>query len=178
MAALASFTTMLKVGLGELRKTQRVQIDTRIAGDDLFWGGAFPVFEGPVLVRLEAQLAGADVLVRGNLEAVAVLQCRRCLTPVRHELDEALTFVFQQGVSTGEAEDREVYVLPPGARELDLGDPLREQLLLAVPAYVVCRPSCKGMCPRCGIDLNEGECECSGPAPDERWAALRAVRLD
>ena len=49
-----------------------------------------------------------------------------------------------------------------------------EQWLLDVPGYALCREDCKGLCPTCGADLNEGECECP-PAADSRWDALRKI---
>jgi uncharacterized protein len=52
---------------------------------------------------------------------------------------------------------------------------IREELILAVPEYVLCREECRGLCPRCGKDLNEGPCACR-PEPDPRWAALEALK--
>ena len=52
---------------------------------------------------------------------------------------------------------------------------LREQWLLAVPAFAQCRVDCKGLCPTCGADLNAGACDCA-PVTDSRWDTLRKVR--
>ena len=50
--------------------------------------------------------------------------------------------------------------------------------LLDTPSTPVCRPDCAGLCPTCGIDLNDGQCECVGPPADPRWAALDILRSD
>ena len=77
--------------------------------------------------------------------------------------------------------DRRVSVEPSMARgagpahELDMRPALREQWLLAVPAFVHCREDCKGLCPTCGTDLNVGACDCA-PTTDSRWESLRNVR--
>ena len=69
-------------------------------------------------------------------------------------------------------DDPDVYPLDPDARELDLRPAIREQWLLAQPRYVLCREDCKGLCPRCGTDLNDGPCDCP-PQTDSRWDSLR-----
>jgi uncharacterized protein len=50
---------------------------------------------------------------------------------------------------------------------------VNEQILLAVPARMLCREDCKGICPDCGIDRNTGECNCVTNEIDPRWAALK-----
>jgi uncharacterized protein len=55
---------------------------------------------------------------------------------------------------------------------IDLDPVVREQLLLALPGYPVCREDCKGLCTVCGVNLNERDCGCDRHVPDPRWAAL------
>ena len=72
----------------------------------------------------------------------------------------------------GEAEE-DVY----SGKEIDLDPILREQLLLALPGYPVCKDDCKGLCPVCGANLNDRECGCDRHVPDPRWAGLKNVKL-
>ncbi len=69
-----------------------------------------------------------------------------------------------------------------GEEVLDTAPIVLEQLQLNIPMRALCRPDCRGLCPRCGADLNErgGECSCAGSEPDPRWAALASLkgRLD
>src|SRR5574341_1254798 len=58
---------------------------------------------------------------------------------------------------------------------VDLRPAVREELILAVPRFVECRADCRGLCPRCGKDLNAGPCGCP-PATDLRWAALASLK--
>ena len=62
--------------------------------------------------------------------------------------------------------------------QIDLEEALRAELLLALPIAPLCRDDCKGLCARCGKDLNEGPCACPPEPKDDRWAALRSVKLD
>jgi len=73
-----------------------------------------------------------------------------------------------------EAEDPDVHVLDERSHDLDLRPVVREQWLLNVPSYAVCRAECKGLCSTCGKDLNEGPCACP-ESRDARWDALRRV---
>jgi uncharacterized protein len=72
-------------------------------------------------------------------------------------------------------DDPDVYPFPPDAAVVDVTPAVREELSLAAPRYLECRPDCRGLCPRCGYDLNAGPCDCP-PHTDPRWAALAASR--
>jgi uncharacterized protein len=76
-----------------------------------------------------------------------------------------------------EADDPDVFVIPPPGHTLDLRPAIREQWLVVAPAFALCREDCKGLCPTCGTDLNTGACDCA-PATDSRWDAIRASRPD
>ena len=71
--------------------------------------------------------------------------------------------------------------------EIDLEQSLREQLILSLPYAPLCKENCRGLCSRCGADLNAGDCKCppepkdspqsDAPVVDKRWAALKNVKL-
>jgi uncharacterized protein len=169
---------MLKVDLGQLARKKRLQIDADVpAGDALFDGVAFEV-AGPLEVRLEAQQAAHDVVVRGTLEGEAVLACRRCLTDVAQPIREEVALLFREGVSGVDAEAEEIYPLPEKGNELDLTHAIREHLVLAVPEFALCQDACKGLCPSCGANLNETTCSCEPAVVDHRWAALLKIGKD
>jgi uncharacterized protein len=169
---------MLKVDLGTLARQHRIRIDAELPPDDAAWD-PFPWrLDGPVLVQLDVQHAGEDVVARGHLRGRVILSCRRCLRPVEREVSEELTLVYKAGLSAVEAEAAEVYELPARGHELDLGPAVREHVILAVPQFALCRESCRGFCPRCGTDWNEAACECTEEETDPRWAALRRSRSE
>jgi uncharacterized protein len=86
-------------------------------------------------------------------------------------VDQELHLLLAEG-DDEETDESDVYLLEPRATTVDLRPALREEWLLAVPAFVQCREDCKGLCPRCGADLNQGPCGCA-PEIDSRWDALR-----
>lgn len=170
---------MLKADLGLLGREHRIRVEEDLPPDHPAWEGTGLEFDGPVELRLELQeVAGGDVVARGNVRGSVAQACRRCMKAVQLELDEELTLLFRSGVTAVEAEEAEIYPLPERGTELDLTVPVREHVVLAVPEYVNCSDACRGFCPQCGANLNESACECTEQDEDPRWAALRRLRPD
>jgi uncharacterized protein len=110
------------------------------------------------------------------LEGDVTLPCRRCLADATvHVADESHVIFAEAG--SDETEDPDVYVLDERSSQIDLSPVVREQWMLNVPAYAVCREECKGICPTCGKDLNEGPCNCA-ESRDVRWDALRKIKVE
>jgi uncharacterized protein len=168
---------MLLVDLNRLQREGRARIDAEVDPRDRFWEETGLVPRSPLSVSLEAQQAGPDVVVRGRMTGSFELSCRRCLEPVVGEIDEDVGLFYRAGSEPGDDEPADVLPLPR-AGTLDVAEPLREQVLLAVPAYVHCREDCRGLCPRCGANLNEADCGCTSEATDDRWAPLRQLKAD
>ncbi len=141
------------------------------------WPDAGVEFRGGVRLRAEAELVrGGDLHVEGRLEAPIRVACRRCLADLERRLEIPLDLWFRrdpEGVKKG---GEAVFPLEPGAREVELVSALREELLLAVPAFPECEEECVGLCAKCGARLDEEECDCAFEEPDPRWDALRALR--
>jgi uncharacterized protein len=169
---------MFGVGLAELHRAGSLKVQRVIPEDDPLWVDAELGLEGPVSLDLEATMtATGQVLVRGAVEAPLLQECRRCLAPVHVALRPELALVWTEPDELGsESDGDEVRVLEPGTAEIDLGGAIREELILAAPAYVLCREDCKGLCPRCGADLNEDPCACVDEDRDPRWDPLRALK--
>lgn len=170
---MASYTTMLEVDLGLLRRERQLPIDAEVPAEHEMWRATGVSLDGPLAVHLTAQQAGPDVVVRGTLTGRAALGCRRCLRPVQVGIDEEVTFLYRSGIGAVEAEREEVYALPERSRTLDLTGAVREHVVLVVPQYAICDEACRGLCPRCGTDLNRDACACTDETTDTRWAALR-----
>ena len=119
---------------------------------------------GPVRGVFDVEKTGEKVTVRGSVAATARLECVRCLK----EFDlpvQAPVAVFAERAGKGrareeEALERDDYMQFHDGRQLDLRDEVRELLLLELPMVPHCREDCRGLCPRCGADLNAGPCGC------------------
>jgi uncharacterized protein len=122
-----------------------------------------------------------DIRVRAKWTGTFEAPCARCLEPVRHELNGDFDLLFRPlGVDAGPPEralvvpETEIGYYQEGG--LTLEDVLREQVLLSLPVRTLCSADCKGLCPRCGRNLNEGACTCEARPARERWSALSDLR--
>lgn len=158
----------------DLRDLARGPVETQaeVAADDALFAGLGVALAGPVRVGGRLQPTGEGRFYwHGNLHAIVAGECRRCLTPVTVPVEVEIGVLFAEDA----LDDPDAYPLPPDATEVDLRPAVREELALAAPGYVVCGEDCRGLCPRCGKDLNAGPCGC-GPAADPRWRALADLK--
>ena len=164
---------MLQVDPNELA---RGPVDTagELAGDDPAFAGLGIAFASPVRVAGRLQEAGEGRFYwQGSLRTVVAGECRRCLAPVTMPVTAEFGALFSQGADA--EDDPDCYAVSPDASVIDLIPAVREELVLAAPAFLECRVDCKGLCPRCGRDLNLGPCDCP-PVTDPRWAGLGALK--
>jgi uncharacterized protein len=177
-----------EAGLDRQWDVAREALDVIVQGDRAGWRA-----RGPAHVVAHFDKVERRVLVEARVVAEIEAECGRCLVPVSADLpvDFELTLVpadEYEDESQG-AEDRPHHAVAGSfdAKEaeedvytgkvIDLDPILREQVLLALPAYPVCQESCKGLCSVCGGNLNERECGCVRKVPDPRWAGLAKVKL-
>src|SRR5437762_12684845 len=165
---------MLQVDLRELSGGP-VITRAELAAVDPLLEGLGVVLAGPVQVTGRLHAAGEGRFYwQGSLRAQLAGECRRCLVPVPVAVVSDIRALFTQDPDA--LEDPDSYPLARDATQIDLRPALREELLLAVPQWVVCREDCRGLCPRCGKDLNAGPCGCP-PAADPRWQPLAALKV-
>jgi len=152
-------------------------------------------YRAAAAARVSARLEklARRVRLRAATRAELTCPCGRCLVPitvavpVEFELslvpaEEASSSAGAERIDRDEgpaggsfrAEDAEEEQYH--GKFIDLDPILREQILLSLPGYPVCRDSCKGLCPACGQDLNERECGCDRRVPDPRWAGLEKLK--
>ena len=93
-------------------------------------------------------------------------------------MDSDLELLFAPRDESAEEGDDGVRRIPEDAGELDLKEAIREEVILSQTLLVLCDPDCKGLCPQCGVNLNEESCECSVEEADPRWDALRALKKE
>jgi uncharacterized protein len=151
-------------------------VDGRLHADDPVWeeADARPVAEGVHVVGRLSAAGHGRFFFSGSFAGAALTECRRCLTLVERRVEEPLQLLFAE-VGLDEADEDDVVALPVDALEIDLRPAVREEWVLSVPAYAVCREECRGLCPSCGIDRNDERCDC-GSDVDFRWAALRDLK--
>lgn len=150
--------------------------------DPGFWTGRFAEHGmscatiRPLEAEAEIQPQGDGALVRGTLRGSVRLACDRCAAnfefPVRADFEH-----FESPAGPDEpAEDSRVRDAE-GILLLDMGAVLWEEFVLALPVKPLCSEACKGICPQCGQNLNEGACDCTPDEGDPRLAVFRTLKL-
>lgn len=130
----------------------------------------------PVIVHIKLYKDKDSVLVTGTVSTSVEEACARCLKPVALEINGTIeaTYVPEEMLAQGEAgtsEDLENLLKLEGEL-LDLSDRVIEAIIVEVPLKVVCGKDCAGLCPVCGIDLNENpghNCEVVRESAQDEW---------
>lgn len=143
----------------------------------------------PVVVNLELDVFEENIRIDGVVRGEAEEECSRCLDSFRRQFEAEIHLYAaagkgaERGSSRGrldEEEEEEEYAeggyLFHDGRQLDLRDEVRSAILLSSPLQPLCGPDCKGLCPECGANLNEGECSCEARPADPRWKGLEKLR--
>lgn len=161
--------------------------------------------EPPVILGLESQedirvLSGTRyelraynvpgaLYVKGSIEVDAELICSRCgqkfTTTVRDTQMECARELTLGDAPTLVPDPVDPAVIVPELADsedrsdpecVDLTGDIREAMILALPLYPVCQPECRGLCPKCGTDLNKASCRCCTES-DGRWGMLDTLHL-
>ncbi|MEO0211550.1 MAG: DUF177 domain-containing protein [candidate division WOR-3 bacterium] len=137
---------------------------------------------GPVIIHAKAIRAGKKIRLRMDLSFTLILPCSRCLKETEHMFSESEEFIFIRApapvVPEQQLEDEDLVTQFFTGEEIDIAPLIRETIILSVPIKPLCKPDCKGLCPVCGADRNEEECEHgnSESSFDLRWSKLRELR--
>ena len=150
-------------------------------GDSIQLAGEETIQAGAAHVSGELLREEDGFSFRGDIETVATLSCSRCLEP--YTLPLALHFDLLYTARPEPADRRqsrmdedEVTLTHFDGRRIDLNQLLEEQIYLAVPLKPLCRPECRGLCPRCGANLNESACGCTQERDeDSRFPDLKKL---
>ena len=160
----------LHLSTGEGRR-----LDLGVAIEPFSLGGeSYPVEPEPVPVQLDvSRTTGSGYALRLRFEARLTGPCMRCLEPAQPSFAVDAREVSQPG----EGDELESPYVEHGV--LDLRAWARDALALALPSTLLCRADCAGLCPVCGIDLNNaGPGHAHEREPDPRWSKLSELRFD
>jgi uncharacterized protein len=135
----------------------------------------------PVSARLRIEKAGAEIMVRGDLRAEIKLICSRCLKEYNGKLTVPVDVVYhpveelKDEAHLNEVKSEELDLDFYSGEEIDLLDLVKEQVELNIPMKPLCDDACKGICPKCGTDLNIRSCTCSVKDIDPRFESLKKL---
>lgn len=185
MTAGAGFDTLPRLSLGA--RSLKIHLDSVRSGP-FEWEESPPL--DPAAIGCDAGCELTNVVVRGRLSEAdpdlwldltvgfRVSQpCDRCGKPAVAELQSTNRLLIVRRAAkaaTGEVElsEEDLGVLEVAGDELDTEPLVAEQVQLELPTRPLCREACRGLCPVCGGDRNERDCDCEHEGTDPRWSAL------
>ncbi|MCH5191408.1 MAG: DUF177 domain-containing protein [Oscillospiraceae bacterium] len=113
------------------------------------------------------------VSLSGKAQFTASFICGRCAEDFKRNFSVTVSHLLTDRLNN---EDNGDYIVVENS-ELDLSALICEDIIFSLPTRLLCREDCKGLCPQCGKNLNEGACDCTKPV-DPRWAALSGLSFD
>ena len=160
----------MRLNLAKLldRPGEERTFETQADLSDLTFGSCAPADE-PVVFRGVIRNTAGVLQLKGRLTSTLHCVCDRCLKPFEKPLDQDVEAILTTELQDEEAADEWTFLLD--GEDADLDEILNAAFVLNMDSQLLCSPDCKGLCPRCGKDLNEGPCGC-GKEIDPRLAVL------
>lgn len=134
----------------------------------------------PLHARVFVQTADDGLVIRGEIKGTVVVPCNRCAEEATVEIESEFSEyeeIPEEGAALQAGEHDGYIVYDRYAPMLDLAAVGWEQFMLAQPSMPLCHENCKGLCPSCGANLNQGDCGCRKDAADPRMAPLIGVKV-
>jgi uncharacterized protein len=144
-------------------------------------------FFDPLDIRLGVRFIGRMVAVEGRFSTQVRLSCNRCLEAFVSPLKSRfyLTYTSDMPLQTESVGDDGVELRAEEmglnlikGEEIDMRDAVQSEIVMAIPIKPLCAKDCKGLCPQCGSDMNEGDCGCKTESIDPRLAVLKRLKID
>ena len=137
----------------------------------------------PLEVRATAELLEGQIRITGELHTRLEMVCARCLESVNEDVTREFDLFYRPLSSmTKQEEERlkfdDTEIAFFEGEGLFLADVLAEQVLLALPMKAICRSDCRGLCPNCGVNLNNEECRCEAHVANPRMAPLARLKQE
>ena len=148
-----------------------VPFSTSVDLSDLCFGVSYPVSE-PVQAEGMVRNTAGVLVMTGNITTCIHGTCDRCASAFDREIQLPIDVVLVTEMANEENEDE--WVFPLEGDSADLDDIVRTVFVLNLDSKLLCKEDCKGICHRCGKNLNDGPCNCQKEL-DPRFAALKQL---
>jgi uncharacterized protein len=133
-------------------------------------------FYGNCKVDVKLSKSHSQIILDAELNLEANYQCDRCGCDYKSKVYTKYRMVYLFGDELEENDNINLTYLPIDADKIEIVNDVRDYALLAIPMKKLCKEDCKGLCPRCGKNLNEDNCICTEKEIDPRWEPLEKLR--
>lgn len=134
----------MKIHLKGLKENKTEQLEEEIDSEDLDIDIGVMHFPDAIRVKAEAWKTGEDLTVQAHIEAERCFTCSLCLEEFHNVFEKDITLHYDI----------------KGLESVTLDPDIREEIILEHPIRILCRPDCRGLCAFCGVNRNEGPCDC------------------
>jgi len=161
------------LGLAKIIDCPGASVDFSVSVDlsDLCYGVTYPVSE-PVKAEGTIRNTAGVLVMKGDITTTIHGTCDRCASDFDRDVLIPLDVVLVTEMANEENEDE--WVFPLEGDSADLDDIVRNVFVLNLDSKLLCKEDCKGLCHRCGKNLNKGPCNCQKEL-DPRFAALKQL---
>ena len=161
------------LGLSQIidRPGASVPFSVSVDLSDLCYGVSYPVSE-PVLAEGNVRNTAGVLVMQGSIATTLHGICDRCASEFHRKVEFPIDVVLVTKLESEENEDE--WVFPLEGDSADLDDIVRTVFVLNLDSKLLCKEDCKGLCPQCGKNLNDGPCNCRKEL-DPRFAALKQL---
>lgn len=130
-------------------------------------------FTSPVSVNVKLDKSSTQIYLKADVVLDGNFTCDRCLIYFKSEIHTLFNIIFMYEARSLRGElSNDIQIISPDTNYIDIAEDVRQYILLAIPIKILCSENCRGLCPSCGIDLNENQCKCNSDTPYPRWEAL------
>lgn len=170
----------MKLDLGKIRQAQ-TRYDRTFEPSEVEMADDAYRIAAPVHLGFDIHKDKERFRLVGTMRTELELSCSRCLEPFRLPVEVAFDQRYLPQVEASPGDEREIAEEDLETsfyrdEQIDLNELLREQFYLALPMKPLCEDACKGLCPQCGTNLNDGTCDCSAEWEDPRLGALKQLK--
>lgn len=151
----------------------RQEISGEVGFDNAQFLGETYSFPEPLSISGEIYNNGKSLSLTARVTGSMETECSRCLKPIKVDVDYEIDELLSRVEDGADPENEDIIVFE--GHEIELDGIAADHFLMNVSGKYLCKDDCKGLCPVCGHDLNEGDCGCSDDVIDPRWQALADI---
>ncbi len=139
----------------------------------------------PAIARLEADGTlkltiynedTAEYVCEAELNASIMLECSRCLKEISYPIETSFSIVLKPVGEEEDEDDENTVYYDPQENEADLSGIVVDIIGVNIPMRPICEDDCKGLCEKCGTNLNLAACNCKTEKTDPAWEVLRKLK--
>jgi len=165
---------MIKIKVSNLSNV-RYDYDFEGKASDL---DIFEPYVGNFKTNVALSKFDSQIILDSETGITANLLCDRCAKEFQSVIKSnyRMVYLFRVNFDDEESEKEEVVYIHPETDKIELDKDIRDYAVLAVPMKNLCSDDCKGLCPKCGKNLNDDPCSCTEENIDPRWEPIQKLK--